>query len=165
MNTMYQFSHKTLRAGSDDPVRLVSERFPGLCKDRTGIDALFLDAAGSRVIGWCGLVPRRPILREALNEPVFLSFLREALSNSADGLITDGDNGPRFFRCVGGSVQEVPMPVPVCKSLSKLRHASDRWVGSLTDEGDYVFDPRTPSPGTISVPTFSSGIALDSLMP
>ena len=99
-------------------------------------------------MGWCGLVPMRPILREVLNEATISTFLREVLGHSADGLIADARNGLRLFRRIGDSVQDVPLPDPVRTSLLRMREASDRWVGALTDEGDYVFDPRTPSPGT-----------------
>ncbi len=148
MNMMYRLSHKTLRSGSDDPANVVVQRFPRMSLDTTGIDALSLDAAGSRVIGWCGLSPVRPLLREALNDSDVLGFIRDALGASADGLIACDGEELSFHRSVDGVVQQVPVPVPVREKLVSLRRESDRWTGYLTDEGDYVFDPRTPSPGS-----------------
>ena len=147
MKKMYDFSFKTLRLNSVSPADLLAKGFRDLCNDGLS-DAQFLDASGVHAIGWSGLTPCRPVLRVALSIPEVNLFVAERLGEDSDGLIVTGGNSIVFYRRRNDAIERVDIPESVKRLLESLQRESGLWAGRLDGEGDYVFDPRTPLPGT-----------------
>ena len=148
MKTMYDYAFKTLRANSISALETLTGRFGDLCKPGSTADAQFLDAAGIHVLGWTGLSPIRPILRVALSVTEVNRFLMDRLGQDSDGLIVTDGNSLRFYRRRNGTPELEDIPESVKTQLVELVRESDHWAGRLDGEGDYIFDPRTPPPGS-----------------
>ena len=148
MNMKFKYRSETLRSGSADPAQILCQRFKGLCGAPHDADALFIDASHGQVVGWSGLKPWRPLMRSVLNNPEILDFVRRTLGQEGDGLFFERNGSVAMAKLSGGKTEEIRIPESVGARLLDLRRGSDQWVGVLTDEGDYVFDPRTPTPGT-----------------
>ncbi len=148
MNQSFDYAGETLRGAADSPVSRLQKAFPEQCGKPESLDAMCLDSRRERVVGWAGLPLARPIIRAALNLPEVHDFVRETLGGRFSGLFVDAECGPRFYRSAAGRTEEMPVPPDVEERLAQLRRESDQWIGALTPEGDHVFDPQAPSPGT-----------------
>ena len=148
MKHSHHYSFKTMRLGSVAPDVVAVQRFGCDCSGEGGVDAVFLDAGQQHVIAWSGLNPIRPLVRVAMSVPEVRLFVSDALGAGSDGLFRDGEASLKFYRAVDGEIAEIAVPPFLQSKLREIRKASDEWVGCLTDDGDYVFDPRTPPPGT-----------------
>lgn len=148
MKNTHGFSFKTLKVGSVAPERLARQRFPGLLGDERCVDALFTDASQNEVLAWSGLTPVRPVVRAALSVPEVRLFITGAIGSDSSGLISGPASQLKLYRSKNGTVSEVILPPDVKSTLEGLGQTSETWAGYLTEEGDHVFDPRTPSPGT-----------------
>ncbi|OGV47085.1 MAG: hypothetical protein A2X46_09965 [Lentisphaerae bacterium GWF2_57_35] len=112
------------------------------------MDALFLAADGRQVLGCSGPEPRRPVVRALLNDPTLYRFFRETLGDEADGLIQGDQKQVRFHKRLGSVVEEVSIPEKIQTLLARTMRQAQHWEGTLLDNGDHAFDPRTPAPGT-----------------
>ncbi|MBN1268905.1 MAG: glycosyl transferase [Kiritimatiellae bacterium] len=122
--------------------------FPELAAGPDTTDALCLDAGGQRLLGWAGLTPWRPIVRAALNHPRLRSALLDAVGNAGHGLLRREPDGIRLYLKTAGHPETVDLADDTVLLLAELLDRSGAWPGDLTQDGDHVFDPRTPAPGT-----------------
>ncbi|MBN1557853.1 MAG: glycosyl transferase, partial [Lentisphaerae bacterium] len=122
--------------------------FAGLVTEPDTTDALYLDPAGRRVLAWTGLRPRRPIVRAALNHSRLRPLLSQAVGEAGHGLIRSEPKGIRLYRADGARLEQVPLDPAAVSLLADLLERSAAWAGESADNGDYIFDPRSPSPGT-----------------
>jgi len=74
--------------------------------------------------------------------------MTDELAEGADGLIVSEGETVRLFKRCDGAVMETPLSDSAREMLSRVKAESDSWLGQITEDGDYLFDPRTPSPGT-----------------
>ncbi len=139
---------KSFRLGALSPAQSCCEKFPEFCESPDAVDALFLMADGGRVLGCTGLSPLRPVMRAILNDPLTAKYVCSALAGDSDGLMVCGQKAFKLFKRRGDEVEEVAVPARERTRISKILRTSSSWAGALDEKGDYVFDPRSPSPGT-----------------
>lgn len=111
------------------------------------MDALFLDVDSRHVGAWIGDACERPILRAIGAKPEVRAFLEDAGGSGGDWALVETGRAIRLVRDPARP-QGDPLPPDVLRIVDAVRRASDQWMGELENNGDYVFDPRTPSPGT-----------------
>lgn len=148
MKRPIQYDSRSLRAGTESPVVALTRVFPEAAGSVDTVDAQFLDARGRRVLGWVGLAPWRPIVAAVLGTPEVRSFLEEALGPDGSGLLSCDGASVRFYARKDSVTAAVALPSTLQQTLLRLHRESAEWAGAMTPEGDYVCDPRTPSPGT-----------------
>lgn len=148
MKNNISFTGRTLRTGAPDPLFEAVERFRKLITSN-GYDALFTGPSLENVIAWdCGGDVWRPVLRAAMNEPAAAAFIRENVPAGSDCLISSTGKAFKVSVFAGGKKREVKAPAGVEKAFAEVLRQSRAWEGRVDDNGDYVFDPRTPSPGS-----------------
>jgi cellobiose phosphorylase len=88
------------------------------------------------------------VVRAFLNEPILFRFIMETLGSQSDGLVAFDRKVVQFYRLTGSGVEEVGIPRKIQTVLTRILRQARSWEGTMDDNGDYAFDPRTPAPGT-----------------
>ena len=148
-NESSSYRFRTLRINQADPRQAVVERFVGPAVEQEMItDAQFLDAQGRYVAAWIGDGAYRPILRHLRTDSEILPVIQDIAGKDTDWAIVEQNECLKLFVNTAGSIHQKAIPESLKVKLTALHRASETWCGGLNHQGDHIFDPRSPSPGT-----------------
>ena len=159
-----RFHHLSARDPQRRPEELLRTLFSSLLRPGTPVDAQFVDAAGSRVVGVAGIPFKAPVVPEMLHDPEVYRFL-EGLWREGRSVLVMGRGGSspahptrekgqdELDSClhiyISGPHTGEPadVPPPVAARMVAIISAVPGWAGFLNEEGHHIIDLRSPSPG------------------
>jgi len=142
------YTFKTSRVGGGSAAEKVPGAFDALLAHRRVIDVRTIGIRGRRKILWTGAGPSRPILRAALANACVYAFLEPVLRQAVANVLIREDGASIDVWIDAPDLRRCDVPAEVAEFMKELSRRSSEWGGELTSDGEYEFDPRTPSPGT-----------------
>ncbi len=159
-----QLHHLSARDPQQQPEELLRTLFVSLLRPGIPLDAQFIDAARSRVVGVAGIPFKAPVVAEMLHDPEIYRFLEGLWRDGRSVLVVwrgefshpfptregeQGGLGPSIHIYLSGPHPEKPadIPPPVGARLAAILSAVPGWAGFLNEEGHHVIDLKSPSPG------------------
>lgn len=146
---MEMYTEVAARGMKTSPEEAAREIFRGFIREGEVVDALFTDSSFKGVIGVANLPVKAPVTLYLFENSDCAQFLNGHLSAGHSVLITlDGDNCIfRFLIEDNGVVKAIVPPLPVADFIKQTISESSSWAGKLNENGEHVFDLRSPAPG------------------
>lgn len=147
MNSMKNADFHSLRKHTSNPREHAAKVFASwITPHNRVLDACWLDARATRVAAVLGPGPIRPLIAAVRSHAQYGPETERWTAQFGNwAILFDADR----VRVAGSrSTDELPLSEELRVFLTDLRDRSLSWAGFMTENGDHVFDPRAPSPGT-----------------